>query len=131
MKKIIFAFLALIIASCGGSKEVIANLDGEYQLRLLDEEDVSAEDLSFTFNPSEKRISGETTCNGFSAQYTQENNVLSIGRAMSTRMYCEGRMEMEQKIISSLEDVARVEKNGKDLVFFSTDNRRLFTLTQK
>ena len=131
MKKIIFAFLALIIASCGGSKEVIANLDGEYQLRLLDEEDVSAEDLSFTFNRSEKRISGETTCNGFSAQYTQENNVLSIGRAMSTRMYCEGRMEMEQKIISSLEDVARVEKNGKDLVFYSTDNRRLFTLTQK
>ena len=131
MKKIIFAFLALIIASCGGSKEVIATLDGEYQLRLLDEEDVSAEDLSFTFNPSEKRISGETTCNGFSAQYTQENNVLSIGRAMSTRMYCEGRMEMEQKIISSLEDVARVEKNGKDLVFYSTDNRRLFTLTQK
>ena len=131
MKKIIFAFLALIIASCGGSKEVIANLDGEYQLRLLDEEDVSAEDLSFTFIRSEKRISGETTCNGFSAQYTQENNVLSIGRAMSTRMYCEGRMEMEQKIISSLEDVARVEKNGKDLVFYSTDNRRLFTLTQK
>lgn len=131
MKKILFAFLALIIASCGGSKEVIANLDGKYQLRLLDEKDVSAEDLSFTFNPSEKRISGETTCNGFSAQYTQENNVLSIGRAMSTRMFCEGRMEMEQKIIASLEDVARVEKNGKDLVFYSTDRRRLFTLTQK
>ena len=131
MRKIVFAFLAVVIASCGGSKEVTSELNGEYQLRLLDNEDVSAEDLSFTFDASENRISGETTCNGFSAQYTQENNVLSIGRAMSTRMYCEGRMDMEQKIIASLEDVAKVEKNGKDLVFYSTDNRRLFTLTQK
>lgn len=131
MKKIVFAFLALVIASCGSSKEVIAKLDGEYQLRTLDGEDISSEDLTFTFTPSENRVSGETTCNGFSAQYTQENNVLTIGRAMSTRMYCEGRMDKEQKIISSLEDVARVEKNGKDLVFYSTNKKRLFTLTQK
>lgn len=131
MKKIIFAFLALVIASCGSSKEVIAKLDGEYQLRTLDGEDISAEDLTFIFTPSENRVSGETTCNDFSAQFTQENNVLTIGRAMSTRMYCEGRMDTEQKIISSLEDVARVEKDGKDLVFYSTNKKRLFTLTQK
>ena len=131
MKNFLFVCLAFILISCGSSKEVVVDLNGEYQLLEVQGEDLSDQDLSISFTPAENRISGETGCNGFSAKYTQENNVLSVGRAMSTRMYCEGKMETEQKIISSLEDVAKVKKDGKELVFYSTDNQRLFTLTKK
>ena len=131
MKNFLFVCLAFILISCGSSKEVVVDLNGEYQLLEVQGEDLSDQDLSISFTPAENRISGETGCNGFSAKYTQENNVLSVGRAMSTRMYCEGKMDTEQKIISSLEDVAKVKKDGKELVFYSTDNQRLFTLTKK
>ena len=130
MKNVFFVCLALILFSCGSSKEVVVDLNGEYKLLSIQGEDLSAQDYSFTFTPAEHRVTGETGCNGFSAKYTQENNVLSVGRAMSTRMSCEGKMDMAQKIISSLEDVARVEKKGNELVLSSTDNQNLFTLTK-
>lgn len=130
MKNFLFVCLASILFSCGSSKEVVVDLNGEYKLMSLQGEDLSDRDLNFTFTPAEHRISGETGCNDFSAKYTQENNVLSIGRAMSTRMFCEGRMDTEQKIINSLEDVARVKKDGNELVFYSTANQRLFSLTK-
>lgn len=130
MKNFLFVCLALILISCGSSKEVVVDLNGDYKLMSIQGEVLSAQDLSITFTPAENRITGETGCNGFTAKYTQENNVLSIGQAMSTRMYCEGKMETEQKIISSLENVAKVKKDGKELVFYSTDNQRLFSLTK-
>lgn len=128
MKNFLFAFLALALISCGSSKVEVVSLNGTYKILNLQGEDVSTQNYSLTFTPTEHRVTGETGCNGFSAKYIQENNVLSIGRAMSTRMYCEGKMEMEQKIINHLEDVAKVEKRGKDLVLVSTDNRSLFTI---
>lgn len=131
MKNFLFVCLAFLLFSCGSSKEVIVNLNGEYKLLSAQEEDLSAQNLSITFTPAENRVTGETGCNGFSAKYTQENNVLSIGRAMSTRMYCDGKMETEQRIVSSLEDVAKVKKKGEELILYSTDNERLFTLTKK
>jgi len=128
MKNILYVCLSLFLFSCGSSKVEVVNLNGTYKVMNLQGEDLSAQNYSITFTPAEHRVTGETGCNGFSAKYTQENNVLSVGRAMSTRMYCEGKMDMEQKIINNLEDVAKVEKRGKDLVLVSTDNRSLFTI---
>ena len=82
MKNILYVCLSLFLFSCGSSKVEVVNLNGTYKVMNLQGEDLSAQNYSITFTPAEHRVTGETGCNGFSAKYTQENNVLSVGRAI-------------------------------------------------
>lgn len=126
-------FAVLLLSSCGSVQNTSEPpiLNGAYQLVQLQGEDISSQDLSFTFDLTTDRVSGETSCNGFSANFLQKGAKLSISQAMSTRMFCEGRMEMENKILQAVERAVSVKQEGKDLVFFSTEGARLFTLNKR
>lgn len=125
-------FSVLLLASCGSGKKTSETpvLNGEYQLVQLQGEDITSQNLSFTFDLTKDRVFGETGCNGFSANFLQKENKLSISQALSTRKYCEGKMDIENKILQTIERAGTLKKEGKDIVFLSTEGTRLFTLNK-
>lgn len=130
MKVLILAFGLMILLSCGSSAEnnSAEKLDGDYDLIAIQGEDISSEGLVFTFNSEESRVSGETGCNGFSANYEQDGSTISFNSAISTKMFCEGKMDLEAAIITTLPNVAHFEQEGNEFLFYSEENDLLFTL---
>lgn len=51
-----------------------------------------ADGFTITFTDDGK-ISGTTDCNNFAGTYTRQDNQLTFGPFMSTKMYCEGSQE--------------------------------------
>lgn len=63
-------------------------------------------------------VSGNSSCNTFSGQYTLSGESISIGALVSTKMACteqEGIMEQEQGILTALESAATWSIQGSDL----------------
>ncbi len=56
------------------------------------------------------RLSGSAGCNTYNADYTVDGEQISIGPAITTRMFCagEGVMEQEMAYLQALEKAAHV-----------------------
>lgn len=130
--KIFLLFLSLIVLnSCANfTQKSIAenNLDGQFQLVEINGKDVSSEELIFNFLPAENRVYGETGCNGFAANLKQEGENLSFIDPLSTKKYCQGKMEIEEEILSALQKTKSFKIHENEFVFYSEAKNELFTL---
>jgi heat shock protein HslJ len=130
MKKILFLVCSLILFSCANTADTVAEeiLHGEYRVIEIDAEQSLENEIIFDFNPVGNRVSGNTGCNRFSANYSQQGNNLEFSTPMNTRKYCKGKMEVEKQILSSLEKASRLDRNGKEIVVYSNNDIPLMTL---
>jgi heat shock protein HslJ len=74
---------------------------------------------------SDKKLSGFSGCNTYFGTYGVNENRIAIGKIGSTRMYCEGMMEIETKYLSTLEKIEKYEIESIRLRLFSEDNRNV------
>lgn len=124
--------LMLFIISCANTVDTYSHdpLQGEYKVTGLMGNRITGNEMIFSFDPVGHRVSGITGCNNFSANYNQEGLQLDFSVPMNTRKYCEGKMEVEKQILSSLESAARLQYNGNELLILSEGEEPLITLTK-
>ncbi|HET8753733.1 MAG TPA: META domain-containing protein [Salinimicrobium sp.] len=130
--KTFLLFLSLIILnSCANFTQksiVIHHLDGQFQLIELNGKDVSSKDFIFNFLPAENRVFGETGCNGFSANFKQQDENFGFIDPLSTKKFCDGKMETENKILNALLETKSFKMKENEFIFFGEDKEQLFTL---
>ena len=73
------------------------------------------------------KLSGTAGCNTYSSDYTVDGDQISIGPALTTRMFCaeEGVMEQEMAYLQALEKAATYKIEGEVLTLFDAQGLRL------
>lgn len=103
------------LAGCDWPGGGTLDLEGtEWSLTEMNGESLPGEvDINITF--SEGQVSGQSACNRYFAEYTQDGSKLSIGQAGSSQMYCEGLMDYEADYLQALAEVERFELSDNSL----------------
>lgn len=132
MKKFLFLIFIFLLISCANTAETVTeeNLDGDYRVTGVKGDQILPDDIVFNFDSLGNTVSGNTGCNNFSAHYNQQGRNLEFSTPMNTRKYCEGKMDVEMQILSSLERASRLHRTGKEIVIFSSNDQPLMTLTK-
>lgn len=131
MRNLLLLLTILACSACANTAKTASGdlpPEGEMLLTSVLGYNVASKGLTFTFNPEKNRVSGETGCNGFSANYKREETKISFHAAMSTKMYCANNMEIEDKILSTLPEVFKFVRDGNEFLFYSEKGELLFTL---
>lgn len=125
----ILQLIALTILGTLGSCSIMnqqadyTDLGGsQWKLISIDGSPISLGDNAIlTFDEKDSKINGVAACNKFSADYEMLRKALKFGSLISTKMYCEGKMDEENKIISNLQNVTRYEVKANMLYLYSQD----------
>ena len=74
------------------------------------------------FDEKENQISGIAACNNFTADYEMLRKAIKFESIITTKKYCEGKMDEENLIITNLQNVTRYDVKANMLYFYSQDN---------
>ena len=129
----------VILNSCGSNQERAENntefedrvpesLHGYYLLSELKTENVSGEDILFRFDSIKSEVAGNAGCNRFLSTYVHREKNINFQPAVSTKMYCEGKMEREIEIIDLLPEVSEIIQQNEDVLLLSEENELLLKL---
>ena len=83
---------------------------------------------SISFDGKQARVSGDSSCNRFSASYRVQGERLSFSPATATKMACAASVERE--FFRSLEAVRSHRSSGRQLQLLDANGRTLMTLTR-
>lgn len=133
MRYLLLIISFIFFTSCANTVESsnMEPLEGDYRVIGINGNKFSSEEIFFNFNTIGNRISGNTGCNQFSANFNQEGNEVEFSIPMNTRKFCEGKMETEKQILSHIEKASRFEFSGKEIILYSAQGQRLLTITKK
>lgn len=71
------------------------------------------------FDTKDSKVTGKAACNGFSADYeTLTDNRIHFLDIISTKMYCEGIMDIENQMLTNLRKVKRYEIKADKLYLY-------------
>lgn len=131
LRAIIFtAIMTLVTASCSRT-----DLNGDWKIVSVGSDDIESTQAAPTisFDQSTGLVHGYTGVNIFNGEYTQEGRRLTISNIGMTRMAGPAEdMELENKIISSFEEVHSAKMTDKDeLVFIGNQDDTLMVLVRK
>lgn len=133
MRFFLLILTVIIFVSCANTVDTSLDepLEGDYRVSEIKGRDTNSGEVMVNFNLMGNRISGTSGCNQFSANFNQEGNKIEFSTPMNTRKYCEGKMETEKQLLSSLERAARVEQTGNEIIIYSEAGEALITLIKK
>lgn len=114
MKLITILLTVFALKSCGNSKAAtnIPNdmemnqtkiLSGTYKITLVGNNKELPENIHLSFDETKNRVSGFAGCNNFSGNYNIDGYTIKFGMLMSTKMFCDRFMDIEQHVLSALE----------------------------
>ncbi len=132
----------VIFASCGskqermeinGESEFLSSekLHGNYLVNEIRDNNIRSENIVFRFDSIKSEVTGNTGCNRFNSVYTHEDQNIAFQPAVSTKMYCEGKIEREHEIIDLLPEVSEVIQQNEDLLLLSAENELLLKLKKQ
>jgi len=75
---------------------------------------VEGKPISVLYQNDGNKVSGFAGCNSFTGSFIKQGTTISA-KLGSTRMYCEGKMDMETEILRILNLPAKYELNGNHL----------------
>jgi putative lipoprotein len=105
--------------------------DTPWKLTQLGGEVVStppgARDMSLVLQAQNLRVTGFAGCNSMMGSYVLKGGELRFDQIGSTRMACEGRMEIEQRYLAMFARVARWEITGRTLRLLDTAGKTVAT----
>lgn len=134
MKWICYFVGALMLVACGNTNmetNQALPLEGEYQIISVDTDVLNDTDYVLTFDLEEQKAYGYVGCNRFSSSFVQEGNNLQFKGGLSTKMFCEGKMEIEARILDALEEITGVRKANDKLVLHSSESDDLITIKKQ
>lgn len=110
------------------AKKVENNLiGGDYEVINLEGKSLEGQNVTLHVEAEVNRLSGNAGCNGFGTEYTIDGNNIELGHALITKMYCEGKMDLERAFMKSLGKVQSFSYNGEVLELKSADGTSLIT----
>jgi len=120
---LLVSLLAIFDSSCSTVKntKTINNLsNATWELEYISEPRIAFEDLypnkkpQFTFNTTANEVSGNSSCNGYTAKYISNGKTISFGDpGPTTMMFCEGGGD--QTFLQMMKKVNNysIDKDGK------------------
>lgn len=115
-------FIVLVVAACY-SPTVSAPIETmEWHVSAIDGAaltDAPPSPITLAFNAEEKRVSGFTGCNRFSANYQLDAQEISFGPLMATEMACATGMSSETKFLNAMRDVTAYAFVGNTLTLYN------------
>jgi heat shock protein HslJ len=123
----------LVLFSCLSTKKSIKNQDfpsGNYLVLSLEDKTFSEKDkYIINIDTNQKRLGGKLDCNTFGTNYTlKDDNSIEFGYAMSTKMYCEGKMEIENRFFKKLNSMKFYKFEDDYLSFYDDSNSLILKL---
>jgi heat shock protein HslJ len=73
------------------------------------------------FDEKENQITGIAACNNFTADYEMLRKAIKFESIITTKKYCEGKMDEENLIITNLQHVTRYDVKANMLYLYSQD----------
>ena len=77
------------------------------------------------FDDTQKRVSGNGSCNSFGGAVTIADNKLQFGNLFSTKMYCEAVQGIETDFFAALGKITRYELKQNCLLMYQGDKLML------
>jgi len=109
------------------SATIISN--SHWRLTRLGDETIdnpaNGREIQFAMEYQDKRIAGYAGCNRFFGHYEMNGDAIKFDQIGSTKMFCEGRMDVEQKFLSTLGEAARWKINEGTLQLFDANGRAI------
>ena len=99
----------------GGIKWILTSIEGKtYNL---------GDKTTIEFDTKENKVNGNAACNGYSAEYeTLTDNRIRFLEIISTKMYCEGVMDIENQMLTNLTKIKRYEIKADKLYLYGEAN---------
>ena len=97
-------------------------LSGTYTISLIGTNRNFLDNLSISFDDAAKKVSGFAGCNRFFGTYSTESNAIKFGELASTKMYCEGMMEVEDQLLKALVQVSTFSVKDNQLNLRNNDS---------
>ena len=128
MKIFILSILTVIsFAGCNAIKPENnpLGLDGpEWKLTAINHKPVVVNGRAYLkFDGKDLEVRGKAFCNTITADYERMgDNQLTFQEITSTKMYCEGVMDLENQMVTNLRNVKRFEIKNRMLYLSDSDN---------
>ena len=101
------------------------SLLGQWKVDKINGLDSLPKQPTLTF--ADGKVSGNAGCNRYSASYNTAENAITIGIAMTTKMYC-SHMDIEKAFFDCLQKIKSFEIKDNRLYFYSENNEQLISL---
>ena len=92
--------------------------------------ELNEQKISIYLNTEKKAISGNATCNDYRFGYEIEDSQVKMNRGISTKMYCEGKMEEERNFMSQLGKVKYLSQTD-DMLYLKDGENKLLIKAKK
>lgn len=124
--KIITTSFFLILFSCNSANVTgsIQNFpSGTYELVEFKADNFKPE-KTYTINVDTNKhsIGGKFDCNSFFSDYERDGENINFGYPISTKMYCEGKMNNENAFFKQLKAISTFKYQNETLKFFGGNN---------
>ena len=133
--KVNFLMLLIILTACKTTDTNTSNemfTSGKYLVLTLNEKVFSEkDDYQINIDTSQNRFGGKFDCNNFTVDYKiKDGNAIDFGYAISTKMYCDGEMAMENNFFKSLKNL-NIFKFKNNILYFYNENEDLILKLKK
>lgn len=113
----LFSLVSLAIAFPACSAET-PKLDGAWRATEVQGASVAGPTLDI----SEQKVSGNAGCNRFNGPIVVDGSTVKVGPLATTRMFCDGKMELEAAYLAALQSSSRYEFSADTLSLFASDD---------
>ena len=93
--------------------------NGKWILTKINGVNVNTNRAFIRFEEDKDRFGGNGGCNGMGGDLSVNGSTIDMSQIISTKMYCEGTSEIENKFFNELESVNRFEIKGKTLLLYN------------
>lgn len=115
--------LAFTLAGCNILQPESApiKLEGqEWKLVSIDHKKITSDKAFLVFDDG--KVKGKAFCNSINSEYElMGDNQLTFDAFVSTKMYCEGVMDLESQMVTNLQNVKRYEIKNRILYLSDSD----------
>ncbi len=125
---IILVLSMTFLSSCKDLDDV----EGSYDVVMVNGKDYSEYDITMNIEMGEEnRISGKSACNNYSGTFENfEDNKVTMGMFMGTKMYCADTNTIEREYMDLLAKVKSVNAWKDGLELMNKDGKVIITATR-
>lgn len=106
----------------------IESLMGEFDVTEIKGIDVSSKDITLKVNSEENSLSVNAGCNILLSNFHPTEGIIVVEPPVGTRMYCEGRMENEERLAKVLPEITKITHTKDKYLFLSNTNEVLISV---
>jgi heat shock protein HslJ len=127
--KLLALFTLLLLTTWGFNTNVSAGIKPnqpdlfgtQWKLTKIEGNEIDVAKAFIRFDEAKNSIGGNGGCNAFGGSMEKNENQIKFSKIISTKMYCEGVQDVEDKFMKDLERVTKYEISHGKLRLISDD----------